>query len=242
MSHDDFQFEPVRGLPAVLPEGERLLWQGSPAWTCLAIRAYHVRKVAVYFSLLILWRIWSGVNLGHSPASIALSCLFLVGLAATAMGLLCLLAYLTARATVYSITSRRVLLRHGVAVPLTMNLPFTAVESAGVAMFADGTGDVAIRADKNQRVGYLITWPHLRPGYLTRPQPAMRALTDAQTAAQVLATALADYAGVAAYAGGADTPMDEPGRGAAGAATAGASLPGKPPFAGELSPRTASAA
>ena len=32
MSHDDFAFEPRRGLPAVLPDGERLLWQGSPRW------------------------------------------------------------------------------------------------------------------------------------------------------------------------------------------------------------------
>ena len=30
--HDDFDFEPVRGLPQVLPEGERLLWQGAPRW------------------------------------------------------------------------------------------------------------------------------------------------------------------------------------------------------------------
>ena len=30
--HDDFAFEPVRGLPAVLPPGERMLWQGAPRW------------------------------------------------------------------------------------------------------------------------------------------------------------------------------------------------------------------
>ena len=30
MSHDDFKFEPVRGLPEALPEGEHILWQGSP--------------------------------------------------------------------------------------------------------------------------------------------------------------------------------------------------------------------
>ena len=28
--HDDFDFEPVRGLPQVLPKGERMLWQGAP--------------------------------------------------------------------------------------------------------------------------------------------------------------------------------------------------------------------
>jgi hypothetical protein len=29
---DDFAGEPIPGLPADLPEGEKLLWQGSPGW------------------------------------------------------------------------------------------------------------------------------------------------------------------------------------------------------------------
>ncbi len=70
MSHDDFSFEPRRGLPALLPEGERLLWQGSPRWQSLAVRAYQVRKVAVYFGILVAWRIAAGVNAGHSFATV----------------------------------------------------------------------------------------------------------------------------------------------------------------------------
>ena len=34
--HDDFDFEPVRGLPQLLPKGERMLWQGAPRWQDLA--------------------------------------------------------------------------------------------------------------------------------------------------------------------------------------------------------------
>jgi hypothetical protein len=63
---------------------------------------------------------------------------------------------------------------------------------------ADRTGDIALRVLATQRVGYLITWPHLRPGFITRPQPSMRALSDAAVAAQILAQALASDAGVAA--------------------------------------------
>jgi hypothetical protein len=54
MSHDDFEFEPIRGLPAMLPAGERLLWQGTPNWRGLAVRSYHVRKIAAYFAFLAL--------------------------------------------------------------------------------------------------------------------------------------------------------------------------------------------
>jgi hypothetical protein len=198
MSHDDFEFEPLRGLPAMLPPGERLLWQGSPNWKSLAIRAYHVRKVALYFVALVLWRIGVGLSDGHSAAAVALSCVFLLTLGGVAIGVLSLLAYLSSRAAVYSITSRRVLLRHGVAVPMTMNLPFKAIESARLKAFSDRTGDIAVAVVKEQRVGYLITWPHLRPGFITRPQPSLRALPDAGRAAEILAAALAADAGVPA--------------------------------------------
>jgi hypothetical protein len=110
---------------------------------------------------------------------------------------LSLLAYLTARSTVYSITSRRVLLRHGIAVPMTMNIPFTLIESAGVKPYRDGTGEISLNLHREQRVGYLITWPHLRPGQYTRPQPSFRALADAQPAAEILGAALAADAGTA---------------------------------------------
>ncbi len=191
MSHDDFEFEPIPGLPAMLPAGESLLWQGSPRWKTLAVRAYHVRKVAVYFCLLVLWRIAVGVHNQHTLAAIAVSCVFLLTLGGLAIGVLSLLAFLNARSTVYSITTRRLLLRHGVAVPLTMNIPFKLIESADLQNFADGTGDISVRIENGQRIGYLITWPHLRPGQITRPAPCFRALTDAAHAAELLGAALA---------------------------------------------------
>jgi len=45
--HDDFAFDPVKGLPEHLPQGEVMLWQGSPHWQSLALRAFHIRKVAL---------------------------------------------------------------------------------------------------------------------------------------------------------------------------------------------------
>jgi hypothetical protein len=92
---------------------------------------------------------------------------------------------------VYSITSRRVLLRHGIAVPLTMNVPYTLVDNAALKNFSDGTGDIALALSRRERVGYLITWPHVRPGRFARPEPSFRALSDAAAAARILGLALA---------------------------------------------------
>jgi hypothetical protein len=195
MSHDDFEFEPIRGLPALLPAGETLLWQGVPEWKSLAVRAYHVRKVAAYFGVLVAWRIGVGLYNGHAVADVVVSCAFLFMLGAVAVGVLSLLGYLNARSTVYSITSRRVLLRHGVAVPLTMNIPFRLIDDAALKTFKDGSGDIALRLPPRERIGYLITWPHLRPGRITRPQPSLRAVARPHEVADLLATALAADAG-----------------------------------------------
>jgi hypothetical protein len=191
----------------------------------LAIRGYHVRKVAIYFGLIVLWRIGIGIYNSQTATAIALSCVFLLALGGVAMGVLSLLAYFTARSTVYSITSKRILLRHGVAVTLTMNVPFNAIEGADVKLFRDRSGDLAVKVAAEQRVGYLINWPHLRPDYITRPQPSFRALRDANTAAQILAQALAADAGVAPLR--VDAPAQLPAAGA--------------PASGGLGQRTAAA-
>ena len=198
MSHDDFEMEPIPGLPAELPPGERLLWQGTPDWKSLAKHAYHARKVALYFAILVLWRAGVGIVNGQRIEAIALACGFMALLGGAAVGVLSLLAYASARATVYSVTSRRILIRHGVAVQLTLNIPFTFVESATLRTYVDGTGDISLGIDRKERIGYLITWPHLRAWQLTRPQPSFRSLAGSREAAAVLSGALAADAGAAA--------------------------------------------
>lgn len=190
MSHDDFAFEPRRGLPGVLPPGERLLWQGTPNWRGLAVRSYHVRKIAGYFSLLILWRVATGLAASQSVTSLGIGAVFIAVLGAAAIATLAGLAYLNARSVVYSITTRRVLVRQGIAVPLTLNIPLEYIEAAGLRLFRDGTGDIAMTIGQGQRIAFLINWPHLKPGRFTRPEPSFRALDDAREAARILSGAL----------------------------------------------------
>jgi hypothetical protein len=200
--HDDFAFEKIPGLPADLPRGEQLLWQGSPDWKSHALNTYHVRAVMLYFAALLLWRVGAGLGAGHDPVTVAISCLWLLGLGAIATLLLGTLGYVSARTTIYSITSARVLLRHGIAVPLTVNIPFTLLESADLRLRRDGTGDISLRLRADQRLGYLVTWPHLRPTRITRPQPSFRSLSDATVASQVLADAVQSFGGASVQKAG----------------------------------------
>ena len=46
--------EPTPGLPGFLPGDERMLWQGRPDWRGLARTRFHVRKLTVYFGIMLI--------------------------------------------------------------------------------------------------------------------------------------------------------------------------------------------
>jgi hypothetical protein len=191
MSFGEYDYEPVRGLPGTLPAGEVLLWQGSPSWLALARRAFRIVPIGAYFALLALWQGVSVWNAHHSVMAALRGSGWLLLLGALTVGLLTLLGWLSARATVYSITNRRIVIRHGIALPMSMNLPLQKIEAVAQSEHGDGTGELAIKLSRSERVGYLLTWPHVRPGHYTQPQPTLRALPDTQRVGQLLATALA---------------------------------------------------
>lgn len=188
--HDDYADEPIPGLPARLPEGETILWQGAPNWRVLARHGYHVTSVAVYFALLVSWRIVIAFQSGETVEQALLGATWLITLGLGALLVLALLAFLSARSTIYTITSQRVLMRFGVALPMTINIPFSAIESAWVKHIGNDVGDIALQTSREQRVAYLVTWPHVRPWRITRPQPSLRALDHCAHAAAVLSAAI----------------------------------------------------
>jgi hypothetical protein len=198
--HDDFAFEPIRGLPEVPPEGERILWQGAPEWRGLAWRAFHIREVAFYFALLIALQPALALLRGTSLAATVPAMLWTGLAAAAALGILAVLAYASARSTVYTITSRRVVMRIGVALPVTINLPFAVIADAGLKPHRDGGGDLALGIMPGERVSWAVLWPHVRPWRLARPQPMLRAIPDAAAVAEILGRALAAHAGMSAPA------------------------------------------
>lgn len=187
----EHEYEPVRGLPATLPPGEELLWQGAPRWQALALRAYRVRALAAYFAILAgargVWTLATGGPVGEAASNV----LGVLLLGALALGILAAIAYFAARATVYSVTSRRVVIRQGIALPVTLNLPYAAVESAGLHMYGEEVGDVALEPAAGQRVSYAAMWPHVRPWKYRNPQPTLRAIPDARRVAALLTQAYA---------------------------------------------------
>lgn len=188
----EFETEPIRGLPELLPPGEEMLWQGAPGWRSLARRVFHTRKVAVYFAVLLLWRVASGVSGGQPLPESALAAASLVPLALAAVGILMLLAWITSRATLYTITNRRVVIRFGVAFVMALNLPYRTTQAAALKPHGDGTGDIPLTVTGAERLGYFMLWPHARPWRFGRNvEPMLRCVPDADAVAETLARALA---------------------------------------------------
>ncbi|MEQ8967369.1 MAG: photosynthetic complex putative assembly protein PuhB [Azospirillaceae bacterium] len=190
--HDDFAFEPVRGLPEELPEGERILWQGAPAWRSLARNAFHLRALAIYFAILVGWGVIAALYDGASAAAAATGAARLGAVALVALALVGLFAWLTARTTVYTITNRRVVMRFGIALPMTINLPFRRVDGASVKHHRDGSGDIPLRLAGADRIAYLHLWPHVRPWRFSRTEPMLRGVPDASHVAEILASAVTE--------------------------------------------------
>ena len=183
---------PPRGLPEQLPPGERRLWQGAPGWRALARRAFHVRGLAAYFGVLLAWSAMSSLADGTPAAEAALFTALMVPVALVPILLLTLYAWLVGRSTTYTLTNRRVVIRLGLALPMTINLPFSQVEAASMRLNGDGSGDVCLRLHASNRIAYLVLWPHARPWRLARSEPMLRAVPDAVRVGELLAEALAD--------------------------------------------------
>lgn len=194
---DDHDFEPAYGLPERLPARERLLWQGSPEWKPLARGAMHIRGLAIYFAVLLIWRGANTMAGGGHATDALVSIAWLAPLAVLALATTALLAWLSARTSVYTITDRRVVMRVGIVLTITFNLPFRAIEAASVHANADGSGDIALALNGPDRIAYVHLWPHVRPWKIKRTQPMLRGLGDVQAVATVLAQALAESAGMA---------------------------------------------
>lgn len=184
MSHDDFAVEPIPGLPERPPEDEYILWQGRPDWWALTRQALSFWWVMGYFAFLALWRFGAVVDQMSLGQAIGATAPMLI-LAAVVGGLLALTAYVQAKATMYTVTNKRVAMRIGAALTITLNLPYTQIGSADMDLRKDGSGTIAFDTLGETRFSYLVCWPHVRPWHL-RTKPALRCIPEAEKVGQLI--------------------------------------------------------
>jgi hypothetical protein len=192
----EHEFEPEYGLPEPLPAGERVLWQGSPDWRVLARHVFHVRTLALYFSAILLLRGAFVLSDGGTAAAALKAIGMTLPLVALALGIALGMAILSARTSVYTITDKRVTMRIGIVLNLTLNLPFKRIAGARFRPVGNGTGDIPLTLAGTDQIAYLHLWPHARPWRIAKSEPMLRCVPQGEEVARVLGQAWSQSRGL----------------------------------------------
>jgi hypothetical protein len=170
-----------------------VLWQGAPDWVSLARRAFLGGPVAIYFALIMAWRLGDHMLVGTPVREAVIHALWLGLVGVLALAVIGVMAWATARSTVYTITNRRLVIRSGVALTLSINVPFKRVAAAELKAHGGGVGDIHLRMGGSDTFSYVMLWPHIRPWAMKHPEPTLRCVPDAKEVAGLLADALNAY-------------------------------------------------
>ena len=184
MGMTEYEGEPVEGLPEHLPEGETMVWQGRPTVAAMAKRVFYIPHLAVYFGLLIaghtIYRLMEGV----SAAQVMGTFVWQAGLATTVVVLLLWLARAYARSVLYTLTSERLVIRSGVALPMMVNIPIEQITAADLRVYRDGTGDILLKASADRKLYWVLLWPNVSAWYSRPVRPLLRGVPEPQSAAR----------------------------------------------------------
>lgn len=198
----EHELEPEFGLPEALPADERILWQGQPQAALVARRIFHLPALALYFGVMLAWRVAVQVHDGAAWHEALRGTVALALLAAVALTIVATLARLTASTTAYTLTNKRVVMRIGIVLTVTYNLPLRQIDGANLLPLKAGSGEISLALRGDTRIAVLHLWPHARPWFLRDPQPTLRCIPDVdQVAALIQSTWQTVNAGVPAVYG-----------------------------------------
>ncbi len=196
----EYEFEPQFGLPERLPSDEFIVWQGSPDISALAASAFHIKKLVVYFILLIVACAWPALEAQAGAMAVLQAIKWIAPLSLLGLASVWLMAYMTSRTTVYTLTNKRVVMRLGIVLTVTFNLPLKQIASSDVRMLESGFGDITLALQGSDRIAWVHLWPSVRPWRISKPEPTLRAISDVQEVAVKLRDAWTQATGMAANA------------------------------------------
>jgi hypothetical protein len=189
----EYEDEPIEGLPENLPEGEKIIWQGQPSVVAMAKRVFYVPQLTLYFGLLIaghtIFRLMEGV----AGVQVMGTLVWQSGLAGIVLLLLWWLSRSYARSVLYTLTTKRLVIRSGVALPMMVNIPIEQVTAADMRLHRDGTGDILLQPSEDRQLYWVLLWPNVSPWYSRPVKPLLRGLEDPQQAARAFASVAQEH-------------------------------------------------
>ncbi|MEY2777257.1 MAG: putative photosynthetic complex assembly protein PuhB [Pseudomonadota bacterium] len=182
----EHELEPQYGLPELLPADEQIVWQGSPVATEVFQTVFHGRALIAYFLAMVALRMVLSAGSGEGGGATAAAAAGMAAVFGLALAGFWLMAWLTAKTTVYTVTSKRLILRIGIVLNVTFNVPWSRIASADLRIRKHGAGDIAFRLVPEDKIAYLHLWPHARPWHFSHPEPMLRGLADVRQVSEVI--------------------------------------------------------
>tara|TARA_Y100001968_G_scaffold251674_1_gene236893 strand:- start:146 stop:1354 length:1209 start_codon:yes stop_codon:yes gene_type:complete len=177
---------PHPGLPGRLPENEHVIWQGVPHWRNFARNVFYSRIVVAYFGIVMLVLMGISILDGGDWREAAKAAIPVIFFALITIGILSILAWIGARATIYTVTNRRVVMRIGAAFSKSVDIPFKVIESVQLKSSPAGLGNISIKLKVGNSIPYFFIWPHARPWRFRDAEPMLRAVDDVEAIAKIL--------------------------------------------------------
>lgn len=186
--------EPVPGLPGRLPDGEYIVWQGKPDTNIVMTRLLRARWIAGYFALAAAWSLAVGINNQDVAWQLLGRISFIAVAALIVFALMWLYARAVAKTSLYTITNKRLVMRIGIALSASFNLPFKQIAGADFRQGADHAGDLALTLRPGHGLSGSVFFPHQRGGLWRKLSPQLICLEDIKAVADILAQQLRLYA------------------------------------------------
>jgi hypothetical protein len=185
MNGHTHEFEPTFGFPESLPTSEKVLWQGSPCAWLIARRIFFLPYLFFYFLM------FSCLALTVNSDVLTLKDLFVKFLSYMSLGMVAIfillaISFLISSTTMYSITDKRVVMRIGIVLNLSLNIPFSKIETAELKAYPDKSGDISLNLVPDNKIAYLHLWPHCRPWFFSSPRPRLSCLKNVEVIASCL--------------------------------------------------------
>ena len=176
---------PPKDILSAIPTGEKIVWYGRPDIRRFCLSAMGLKYVLVYLLFAIIFDIYSNLE-GPGISSYIGGILPYILSFSLALILLVLIGISQVVSTFYVITSKRIIIKSGVALIFMLNVPFSKIYNIQKQELSDGTGSISLELLGNKRIPFFACWPSVRPWYFNNPQPTFRCISDVNVVALYL--------------------------------------------------------
>ena len=179
---------PPKDILSVIPKDEKIIWYGKPDIRRFCLTALGLKYIFIYLIIIFCSIIYSRSGDLNFIKIIEVLFPYIIS---SFLAVLLLIAVGVSQVlpTVYVITSKRVIIRSGLALIFMLNVPFDKIVSIDKNIYRDGCGNISFKLLSKSRIPFFASWPSVRPWFFSNPQPTFRCIADVEIIALKLSEA-----------------------------------------------------